>query len=103
MRTPDRDPLAKPEPQAPTSVSLCCLGGVRLGLRPLLAPSQLQGSCWPPARAWPTLCLGDAPSPLQAWTQVAGTVPVDPQRVGLGTGSCFRTGEGLHHLTVCLE
>lgn len=46
------------------------------------------------------LCVWDAPpSPLQAWTQVAGTVPVDPQRVGLAQSWLQGLlGEGLHHL-----
>lgn len=75
-------PLAKPESQAPRQCPLCCLGGVRLGLQAPPGTSQLQGPAGP-ARAWLLcVCLGGRPSP-QAWTQVAGTVPVDPQRVGL--------------------
>lgn len=73
-----------PSRRLPRQCRLCCLGGVRLGLRPLLAPSQLQGPCWP-LHSLAYSVWGDGPSPLQAWTQVAGTVPVDPSEGGAGS------------------
>lgn len=102
-RTPDRDPLAKPESRAPTSVSPLLPGWDQAGPQGPSWHRQLQGPCWPLNQPGLLCVWGDAPSPLQAWTPGRRHCACGPLR-GYGWLS-LASGlprEGLHHLNMDL-